>query len=71
MIGPWQGEPETLESDPGFSIQAAVPLLLSLVVVMPVQGTHAAELKRAAAQLLLPFMFCLFLSGTVRGTRGQ
>lgn len=24
MMGPWQGEPETLESDPGFSTQAAV-----------------------------------------------
>lgn len=67
MMGPWQGEPETLESDPGFSTQAAVTLLppVVVVVVMPVQGTHAAELEHDAAQLLLPFRFCLCLSSTV------
>lgn len=54
MVGPRQGEPETLESDPGISTQAAVPLVLPGVVAMPVQGTHTAELDCAAAQLLLP-----------------
>lgn len=59
MIGPWQGEPKTLQSDTGLSTQAAVPLSLPVVVVVPVQGTHTAEFERAAAQLVLLLRFCL------------
>lgn len=65
MISLWQGETEPLESDRGFSTQAAVPLLLPVVVVMSVQGAQTAELQCTAAQLLLTFRVCLFLSGTV------